>query len=51
MHFKGLEFALVGGKIVLTDCFGTAVCKDAEKLPNFNFVELQIGRASCRERV
>ena len=42
MHFKGLEFALVGGKIVLTDCFGTAVCKDAEKLPNFNFVELQI---------
>lgn len=42
MHFKGLEFELVGGRIVLTDCFGMARCKDEAKKQYYSFLEVQL---------
>ncbi len=42
MYFKGLEFELIDGRIVLTDCFKMAKCKDKDKKKYFNLVEVQL---------
>ena len=42
MKFKGLNFELIDGKIVLTDCMGFAKCKHDDQKALYKFVEVQL---------
>lgn len=42
MNFNGLNFELIDGRIVLTNCMNMAKCADDNDKAQFNFVEIQI---------
>ena len=44
MKFKGLNFELIDGKIVLVDCMDFAKCKDKNLKGLFKFIEIAQGR-------